>query len=124
MDKRIKRVTELLHLDIQKPPALDELAREVNLSSSRLRHLFKTETGLSPAQYLRALRMERAKELGEGTFLRVKEIMNSVGLRNTSQFTRTFKRAHGLTPAEFLWTQRRVEASAGGWTPVAKNDNT
>jgi len=124
MDNRIARVIELLRLDVRRPPALDELAREVNLSSSRLRHLFKEETGLSPAQYLRSLRMERARELGEGTFLRVKEIMNSVGLRNKSQFTRTFKRAHGLTPAEFLWTRRRVQAPAGYLPPAAKNDNT
>lgn len=100
MDKRISRVVEAIQANLQKELDLDEMARAVNLSPSRLRHLFKEETGLSPAQYLKKLRMERARELGEQTFLQVKEIMNAVGLRTSSHFTNTFKRAHGLTPTE------------------------
>jgi AraC family transcriptional regulator of arabinose operon len=114
MDRRIKRVIELLQLDLRRPPGLDELAREVNLSSSRLRHLFKAETGASPALYLRRLRMEAARELGEGTFLSVKEIMHTVGLNNQSQFTKTFKRAHGLTPAQLLGTRRPAPRHGAG----------
>ena len=35
----------------------------VELSESRLRHLFASETGVSPQQYLGALRLDRAKRL-------------------------------------------------------------
>jgi transcriptional regulator GlxA family with amidase domain len=100
MDKRIIRIIEAIQVNLQNELDLDEMARAVNLSSSRLRHLFKAETGLSPAQYLKKLRMDRARELGEHTFMQVKEIMNAVGLKNNSHFTHTFKRAHGLTPSE------------------------
>jgi AraC family transcriptional regulator len=124
MDKRIIRVVESIQANLQNELDLDERAREVNLSSSRLRHLFKTETGLSPAQYLKKLRMEKARELGEDTFMRVKEIMNAVGLSNSSHFTHNFKRAHGLTPtecrkreADSTSAKQRMSAS------VAKMDN-
>ncbi len=111
MDKRIIRVIEAIQANLQNNLDFDEIAREVNLSSSRLRHLFKAETGISPVQYLNKLRMEKARELGENTFLRVKEIMNSVGLSNKSHFTRNFKRAHGLTPT--ACRKREVELVMG-----------
>jgi AraC family transcriptional regulator len=124
MDKRIIRVVESIRANLQNDLDLDERAREVNLSTSRLRHLFKTETGLSPAQYLKKLRMEKAKELGDDTFMRVKEIMNAVGLSNSSHFTHNFKRAHGLTPTE---CRKRETDSASAKqqlsVPVAKTDN-
>ena len=100
MDRRVSRVIEAIQANLQHALDVDGMARAVNLSSSRLRHLFKEETGLSPAQYLKKLRMERARELGEQTFMQVKEIMNAVGLRNNSHFTHDFKRAYGLTPTE------------------------
>ena len=123
MDKRVLRVIESIQANLQNDFDLDEMAQEVNLSSSRLRHLFKAETGLSPAQYLKKLRMEKAKELGEQTFMQVKEIMNAVGLSNNSHFTHNFKRAHGLTPTECRkgkTDSRRVRQQAR--TPIAKMD--
>lgn len=114
MDKRIVRVVEAIQANLQNGLELGEMARAVNLSSSRLRHLFKEETGLSPAQYLKKLRMERARELGEQTFMQVKEIMNAVGIRNNSHFTHTFKRAHGLTPTECRKNKMSFHTQCGG----------
>ena len=51
----------------------------MNLSGSRLRHLFKAEMDQTPAQYLKAIRMREAAMLLRTTFLSVKEIMNRVG---------------------------------------------
>ncbi len=124
MDFRIIKTVELLQANFQKDLNFDDLAQEVNLSPSRLRHLFKSETGLSPTQYLKALRMEKAKDLGENTFLRVKEIMSSVGLNNSSHFTRDFKRAHGLTPTEHRRRagSKRATGAERGNTRIATMD--
>ena len=75
---------------------LEYSAGAVNLSCSRLRHLFKHETGMSFAQYIKQLRMHKARELLEDTFLRVKEIMVIIGVTDESHFVRDFK--------EILWT--------------------
>jgi AraC family transcriptional regulator len=64
------------------------LARAVNLTSFHFCHLFKAETGNSPARYLKALRLERARELLETTFLSTKEIRSLVGLNDESHFAR------------------------------------
>jgi transcriptional regulator GlxA family with amidase domain len=73
------------------------MARAVNLTAFHFCHLFKAETGSSPAKYLKALRLERARELLETTFLSVKEIRALVGLNDESHFARDFRATYGVT---------------------------
>lgn len=82
-------------------PTLEEMSQAVNLSPSRLRSLFKVETGMSPTEYLKDLRLARARELLETTFLQVKEIRIKVGIPDQSNFVRDFKRKYGVSPTEF-----------------------
>jgi AraC-like DNA-binding protein len=77
------------------------LAREINMSVSRLRHVFKKETGLSPRQYIKLKRMQEAEHLLRTTFLSVKEITHRVGFTNESYFSREFLRTHGLPPGKY-----------------------
>jgi AraC family transcriptional regulator of arabinose operon len=77
------------------------MAQSVNLSPSRLCHLFKAETGVAPVHYLKALRMQAAKKYLETSFLSVKIILFSVGFSDESHFVRDFKRAYGLPPARY-----------------------
>src|SRR5262245_12965711 len=104
MDPRVQKVISIMRETFHREPSLDEMAQSVNLSPSRLRYLFKMEVGIPPAQYLRAFRMERAKELLETTFLTVKQILHSVGLNDHSHFVRDFKKAFGLSPARYRMT--------------------
>lgn len=66
IDWRIERI--ILHLQTQRrlepTKAISRLADSVNLSTSRLRHLFKAETGKGLKQYL----IESRIEMGEGAF--------------------------------------------------------
>lgn len=73
----------------------------MNISSSRLRHIFKEEIGLSPRQYLKAQRIERARQLLETTYFNIKEIIVRVGIRDQSHFSRYFKSVHGLSPSQY-----------------------
>ena len=100
MDQRIRIVLTLMSDELQREWTPAELAAAVNLSTSRLQHLFKQETGTTPARHLRALRLERAKALLETSLLSVKQIMHATGIKDRSHFERAFKRAYGLTPAQ------------------------
>src|SRR5437764_1378103 len=77
------------------------LAASVNLSYSRLEHLFKAETGMTPASYLKKLRIEKARELMETTFLTNQQIIIKVGMCDESHFVRDFKKAYGLRPSQY-----------------------
>jgi AraC family transcriptional regulator of arabinose operon len=101
MDQRVQAIISNIKDDLRHVPSLDDLAASVNLSSSRLRHLFKSETQETLARYIKRLRMQVAVELLATTFLNVKEVMGRVGLRNESHFTQDFKRAYGVTPAQY-----------------------
>src|SRR6266516_931885 len=101
MDPRVEKVVTRMREEFRQDSSLSEMAQVVNLSPSRLRYLFKRETGVAPGHYLRAFRLEQAKELLETTFLSVKEIIRSVGVNDQSHFIRAFKKSYGLTPAQY-----------------------
>lgn len=101
MDRRISWAMAEIQQRMSEPFDLHRYAAEVNLSTSRFSHLFRTETGLSPLRYVRNQRMERARVLLERTFLNVKEVMARVGCNDPSHFARDFRRYYGMPPREW-----------------------
>jgi AraC family transcriptional regulator of arabinose operon len=101
MDIRVQMVIAHLNNNLHQELRLDSLACSLNISPSRLRHLFKEEVGVSLFVYLKLLRMRRAKELIETTFLSIKEIMFTIGICDESHFVRDFKRSYGLPPMKY-----------------------
>ena len=101
MDRRVQAVINYMLEDLTQPLRLEELAHSVNLSASRLQHLFKADTNMTATQYLRFLRMEEARKLIESSFLTTKEIMYKVGIKDESHFVREFKKSYGLPPASY-----------------------
>jgi AraC family transcriptional regulator of arabinose operon len=106
MDHRVQLAIVVIKNNLHQDGAFDEAADFVNLSPSRLRHLFTSETGVSPAQYLRTLRMDQARQLLESTWLSVLQIVLRVGLQDRSHFEQEFKRIYGLTPAQHRTNSR------------------
>lgn len=101
MDSRVKHALHLISEDLRRPLVLEAITRAVNLSEPHLRSLFKAETSMTPAQYQKSLRMQKAKELLEETFLSVKQIMFQVGIDDKSHFARIFRQNFGLSPTEY-----------------------
>jgi transcriptional regulator GlxA family with amidase domain len=101
MDARVRKVMDRMYQLLGEDVSIRDFSKGVNLSPSRLRELFKEETGRSPIQYLRDLRMEHAAKLLGGTFLSVKEVAFNSGAQDVSHFVRDFKKRFGLTPSEY-----------------------
>ena len=97
----VQRVGDLIKENPNQKLTLKQMARATNVSSSRLSHLFKTETGTSPAKYMKSARMREARNLLETTSLSVKEITFRIGLADESHFVRDFKKSYGLPPARY-----------------------
>ena len=111
MDPRVEKIEQLIRGNVQREWCLTELARAVNLSVWRLSHIFASEVGIPPIQYLRQLRMDRAKHLLETSFLSVKEITHQVGLNDESHFVRDFKKAYGAPPNLYRMRSRGAQSN-------------
>lgn len=101
MDPRIQKALILMENNLHKKQSFKQTAQSVNLSLWHLHHLFKEEMEISPAKYLKHIRMQRASHLLETGFLTVKEIMLKVGAQDESHFIRDFKKMYGVTPVRY-----------------------
>jgi transcriptional regulator GlxA family with amidase domain len=101
VDRRVAWAIEQMETSLRMGVSVAALARGANLSPSRFTHLFRCETGHPPRAYLQSLRMERAGDLLNTTFLSVREVMLQVGVNDPSHFARNFRRHHGASPREF-----------------------
>src|SRR5438132_10518370 len=100
-DSRIQIATDFMKANLHRRIPLAELAEVANLSPSHISRLFKTQTRLSPGEYLSRLRMEKARHLVLVGLLSVKEIMAEVGYKSKSHFVRDFRRSFRLAPSEY-----------------------
>lgn len=71
------------------------------ISASGLRRAFSKYFGISPGQYLIALRMNRALELLKENTHSVKEIAFACGFTDEKYFSRAFKKRYGVPPSHF-----------------------
>lgn len=101
MDYRIKQVLTVIENEFPRSPELKKLAAAENTSVSHLQHLFKKEVSVSIKQYVKNLRLEKARILLETTNLRVKEICSEVGYGDISHFLRDFSNAFGSSPKKY-----------------------
>ena len=104
LPKRDQRLTEIKIFIAQhymQPLTLTDLCVHAHYSSSRLRSIFAEETGLSPMQYLHAVRLNHAKTLLRNSSASIGYIAEKSGFPNVSYFFRVFQRSEGITPAEY-----------------------
>ena len=109
MDRRIELIASKIKANTAASWDIPGLAALVNLSPSRFRHLFKQETGTTPAQYLKELRLRKAEKMLRTTFLSIKQILKQVGIASNAHFVRDFRRKYGTTPTAYRRTIRRKQ---------------
>ena len=98
---RVETVVNFMTNNLARSILQTELEQVSGLSSSRLQALFREVTGYPPLDYLRRLRVEEARRLLADHHLSVKEIAARTGFRDTSHFSKVFRRIDGLAPAHF-----------------------
>lgn len=101
LDPRIHEVLDLLSQNIKEPVSVTDLAKKVNLSPSRLAHLFKEQTGDSMIGTWNKMRLKQAARLLELTSRQVTEIAEDVGFQSPDYFTSKFKQYFGVSPSTY-----------------------
>ena len=80
---------------------VQKLAEDAGMSEVYFRKLFKNRYHLSPAQYLIAVRVKKAKELLSYPYLTLEECARQCGFSSVQYFCRVFKMHTGFTPAKY-----------------------
>ncbi len=91
---------------------VEELAGECHVTPMYASRLFRRFARTGAYQYLLRLKMNRAAEFLLDDGLLVKETAERLGFADPFQFSRAFKRVHGVPPSRLLWA-RGVRTEAG-----------
>lgn len=83
--------------------SLQDVAAQLHYSDAYFCRFFKQNFDKNFIMYLSELRVEKAKELLEDMTINVKDISTKVGFRDSSYFTKVFKRITGVTPSEYRY---------------------
>jgi AraC-like DNA-binding protein len=106
-DADLRDVREFIDRHYAKPLTIERLARRAGLSQFHFIRTFRAAFGETPHQYLRARRIERAKELLVTTPMPITEICDQIGFQSLGSFSSLFRRLTGETPAEFRAARRK-----------------
>ncbi len=96
---RVGQAITFIQDHVDEPIDVATIAKSVGVSVSTLHHIFKDTTGLSPIQYIKEMRLHRARLLMVAEGLGAGEAAYRVGYGSQSQFSREFKRLFGLSPS-------------------------
>ncbi len=100
-NSRLERIMTYIDENYAKDISLDEIAEKFGLHKVYLSKIFKELHGESINDYIRTLRVKKAKELLCKDELSVSEIVYEVGFNNPQTFFRIFKKIVGLSPRDY-----------------------
>jgi AraC-like DNA-binding protein len=103
---RVDKALKLIHSNYRESMDVDSLAALVNMSPSAFHRAFKDVTSSSPIQYVKKVRLSKAKALLIEEGARVNEAATEVGYESAAQFSREFKRYFGTSPVECVHLSR------------------
>lgn len=107
--RSVDRAITYMHGHFDQPCRIGMLAETAFSSPFHFVRTFQTVTGLTPAQYLAALRLQEAKRRLVTTDAPVTEICLDVGYSSLGTFIRRFKALVGVTPCELRQLRRMLD---------------
>jgi AraC-like DNA-binding protein len=84
------------------PLSVQDIATHCNVSPSKLKTIFKTETNDSVYRYYLNLRLDHAADLLATTSLNVSEVAYKIGYSHIGKFSKMFKERHGTLPSRHV----------------------
>ncbi len=80
----------------------DRLASISGFSTVYFRKLFKEVYGISPIEYIKELKIKKAKEMLHSDYGNISDIALSLGYQNIYDFSRDFKKHTGFSPSKYI----------------------
>lgn len=80
---------------------LEDLASMTHLSRFYISHSFKKEIGMSPMEYLIAIRIKESKILLRTTNYSISQVADIVGFTTPTYFSKQFRKSTGISPTDY-----------------------
>ncbi|MHA2856045.1 response regulator transcription factor [Paenibacillus lautus] len=97
----IMTAVKIVHDELEFPLFAIDVAKRVNLSRSYFYQCFKEIVGYSFNEYLRKVRIDKAREYLEQTARPIVWIAKQTGYEDEKYFSRTFREQTGMLPSEY-----------------------
>lgn len=110
--RAVERVITSARERLCEPISLHDMSRVAYLSTFHFNRVFHQITGLPPAKFISAMRLDEAKRLLLNTNRSITDISFEVGYNSLSTFTRRFTQRVGLGPREFRYLAERITSSS------------
>lgn len=111
-DKLLNKVVLYIEENINNPKlSVEDLSRHVGMSRGSLYHKILELTGLSPVEYIRSVKLDKAAVLLEKSDLNVAQIAYMVGFATPNYFAKSFKAKFNMQPSEFIAQKRKAAES-------------
>ena len=101
-ERWLKKAREHVEQNLSRPElSVEELSRTMGMSRVHLYNKLLEQTGETPIEYIRNMRLERAAALLQDKELSIAEVAEKVGYNNPKAFTKYFKEKYGIVPSAF-----------------------
>lgn len=99
--EKFKTILSYIRVHINEEISVEELAGRLHYNPNYFTRLFKKYTGMPPTQYIRKIRLDKAKVLLKTTDLQVSEIAIETGFCDIYYFSKSFKSYTGFSPTDY-----------------------
>ncbi len=103
LDKEfMEKVIASLEEELANPEfSINDLCVSIGMSRTPFYHKLKTLTGMSPNQFIKTIRLNKARELLKSKRYNVSEVAIIVGFTDSKYFSTSFKKQFGYSPSKF-----------------------
>jgi AraC-like DNA-binding protein len=106
-ERNLRSALEYIQQHYAEPLRLEKVARIAGFGPDHFSALFKAQEQVSFAEYVRRLRLERAKQLLTDTELGVARVAELAGFGSAQYFCHSFRRHVGMTPRDHRENSRK-----------------
>ena len=108
-DKLLNKVVLYIEDNLNNPRlSVEDLSKHVGMSRGSLYHKILELTGLSPVEYIRSVKLDKAAVLLEKSDMNVAQIAYMVGFATPNYFAKSFKAKFNMLPSEFINLKRNT----------------
>lgn len=99
--QRLRKALDFIQSNYNNALTVEQIAKEIYLSPSRLSHIIKDELGITLVDYISKVRIDKSKAFLKERELSLSQIALEVGYPDQSYFTKVFKKIEKCTPKAF-----------------------